>query len=120
MHRVNQPLAIFDKACLIAVAAAETGPIAGVAIFHHIKATVFQVGPKVFKALDLVLRDMAAVVQDQIKGAEFLRQCRQKVGIRLIADTHLCTLNFKVFAGRINVDEGQAATLGKVILPHGN
>src|SRR6056297_2049415 len=118
VHLVDQPLGIFDKALLFAVAAAETGPVAGMRVLDDVSAAVVQVRPEMFETGDLLMHMVAAVIHDDVERAVLFGQHGQEIRIGLIADFHIGA-RFRVpGAIGVDIDKAQARLLAEIPGPH--
>src|SRR6266446_606849 len=75
-------------------------------------------GEHLFERYDLLLRQMAPVIHQNVNGTDLLPKPLPKFGIRLVTDKDLCAIVFIGFASRFNVDSINPAAGAKIFFPH--
>jgi len=125
VHFVDQAFGVLDKALLLSVTTAETGPVAGMCILDNIAPPILQMGPRCFKTGDLLMHLMTAIVDYYVKRSVTTGYVIQKGAVRLVADVG-SDLRVTAFleagvtgTARIYVNENQVGAFAKIAFPHG-
>src|SRR5215471_2870529 len=87
-------------------------------VFAKINTIRRDVGQHFLKRHDLMLRNVAPVVNQYIDKGNFGLQALPEVTISLVADKDFYPIGFKLFAGRVDVNTINIAFLPKIVAPH--
>ena len=118
MYVIDEILAVLNERAASSITPSKITPVRCVKILANIKAGRSKMGIENFKGVDLLLHDMSAIVNDNVKTGQLLYQPVKEVPVSLVSNKNRSLFVFKVLAVRIDVDAKEFGRWSKVVFPH--